>query len=162
MTDVIGEVYGKDTAKLFVKAGFFSMVLFLIFNFISNIVPFSKSFYMTDAYNQIFSLSFRFTLASLVAFIIGEYQDVLSFFFIKNKLGGKWFWLRSNLSNLWGQLIDSSIFFAIAFTGVYSLKVMVLTMIPWWLFKVAAGAFYTPLSYLGIRLLRGKEKKIAE
>ena len=27
-------------------------------------------------------------------------------------------------------------------------------MIPWWLFKVAMGLAYTPLSYLGIRWLK--------
>lgn len=153
-TDVIGEVYGRPTARLFVAMGFMSLIMFLAVNLLSNVMPVSEDFFMRDAYDQIFSVSFRFTLASLVAFIVGEYQDVFSFFFLKAKFGGKWFWLRSNLSNLWGQLIDSSIWFLIAFAGIYSPKTMLLTMIPWWLFKVGMGVVYSPLSYVGIWLLR--------
>lgn len=156
-TDVIGEVYGKATARLFVAMGFWSLVFFLIVNLLSNVMPVSPDFFMRDAYDQIFGLSFRFAAASLVAFVVGEYQDVFSFFFLRAKLHGKWFWLRSNLSNLWGQLIDSSIWFLIAFAGVYPLKTMVLTMIPWWLFKVGMGVAYSPLSYVGLRLLRKDE-----
>jgi hypothetical protein len=100
----------------------------------------------------------RFALASLAAFAIGEYQDVFSFFFLRAKLGGKHFWLRSNLSNLWGQLIDSAVWSLIAFAGVYPLKVIVMIIVPWWLFKFAMGVIYTPLSYLGIWFLRQEEK----
>ncbi|MDO8468243.1 MAG: queuosine precursor transporter [Candidatus Peribacter sp.] len=157
-TDVVGEVYGKAHARTFVRMGFYSMVVFLIFNALSNVMPASSEFRMPEAYNQIFGLSLRFTFASLVAFLIGEYQDVFSFFFLKAKMGGRHFWLRSNLSNLWGQFIDSAIWFAIAFIGVYPLKVIVLMMIPWWLFKFGMGVVYTPLSYVGIWLLRRPER----
>lgn len=162
MTDVIGEVFGKPTAKMFVKMGFYSMLLYLAFNLISNVMPVSKDFFMLDAYNQIFNLSFRFALASAVAFVVGEYQDVFSFFFFKAKFKGRWFWLRSNLSNVWGQLIDSVLWSSIAFLGIYPVKTIIMIIIPWWLFKVGMGVVYTPLSYLGIRLLKGKEKKTAE
>jgi len=156
MTDVIGEVYGKIMARKFVLMGFTSLVIFLFFNLIANLLPASPDFYQKEAYNQIFGLSLRFTIASLAAYIIGEYQDVFSFFFLKAKLGGKLFWLRSFFSNLWGQFLDSAIWFAIAFYGIYPFKTIVLIMIPWWLFKVAMGLAYTPLSYLGIYWLRGK------
>lgn len=154
-TDVIGEVYGKPLARTFVRLGFLGTALFLVFNLLSNQMPASPEFSMNPAYNQIFGLSLRFTLASLVAFIVGEYQDVFTFFFLRRVFKGKWFVLRSTLSNLWGQLLDSAIWFAIAFVGVYPLRVIVLTMIPWWLFKVGMGVVYTPLSYFGLRLLKG-------
>lgn len=156
MTDVIGEVYGKPTARLFVRMGFLSLVVYSVFNLVSNVMPNSPDFYLKESYNKIFSLSLRFTIASLAAFIVGEYQDIFSFFFLRKKFKGRWFWLRSNLSNLWGQLVDSVIWFAIAFIGVYPIQTIILILIPWWLFKFGMGAVYTPLSYLGIRLLRGK------
>lgn len=161
MTDVIGEVYGKPMAKMFVKMGFCGTLLYLAFNLLSNVMPVSKDFFMLDAYNQIFNLSFRFALASVVAFVVGEYQDVFSFFFFKAKFKGRWFWLRSNLSNVWGQLIDTVLWSSIAFLGIYPVKTIIMIIIPWWLFKVGMGVVYTPLSYLGIRLLKGREKKTA-
>lgn len=155
MTDVIGEVYGKKMAKNFVLAGVISIILFLIYSVLSSVVPWSNDgLWIKDGYNQIFGLSVRFSIASLVAFVIAEYQDVFSFFFFKNKFGNKHFWLRSNLSNIWSQLLDSSIFMIIAYVGVIPFKVIALIIVPWWMYKVFIGFLYTPLSYLGIYLLK--------
>jgi len=160
MTDMIGEVYGKKMAKNFVLAGVISILLFMFYSLISGITPWAdKALWAKEGYNQIFGLSFRFSIASVVAFVVAEYQDVLSFFFFKAKIGSKYYWLRSNLSNLWSQLLDTILFMSIAFigTGYYSGSVLIGMIIVWWLYKVLMGILYTPLSYLGIYLLRGKD-----
>ncbi len=158
-TDVIGQVYGKQMAKNFVWAGFISMLLFLFYSFISVISPWSQSgAWVKEAYNTIFGISFRISLASILAYIIAEYQDIIAFFFFKNKLNNKAFWLQSNLSNLWSQLFDTFVFMFVAFAGIYSFKTIILMSIPWYLYKVGMGIFYTPLSYLGINLLKYENK----
>ncbi|MFA6099772.1 MAG: queuosine precursor transporter [Patescibacteria group bacterium] len=155
MTDVIGEIYGKRIAKLFVLAGFIATVLFILYSFLSLAVPWSiDGEWARQGYNQIFGISIRIAIASLTAFLIAEYQDVISFFFFREKLGTKHFWLRSNLSNLWSQLLDTVIFMTIAFAGVYQTRTLISIIITWWLYKVAMGLLYTPLSYVGLRLLR--------
>ena len=159
MTDVIGEVYGKALAKQFVYAGFIAVIAFMIFNIISILLPWSAaSMWAHDGYNSLFGLSVRFSIASVLAFIIGEYQDVLAFFFFKAKQGANYFWLRSNLSNVWSQFWDTVIFMTIAFAGNphYSTHTLILMIIAWWIYKVIMGIVFTPLSYLGIRILRGK------
>lgn len=157
MTDVIGEVYGKQIAKFFVLAGFVTTALFIAYSLISLAMPWSpKGDWVRSGYNDVFGVSVRMAIASLVAFLIAEYQDVLSFFFFRQKFAGKFFWLRSFLSNLWSQLLDTVIFMVIAFAGVYSTRTLISIMISWWLYKVAMGIFYTPLSYLGIYLLKEK------
>ncbi|HEU0085973.1 MAG TPA: queuosine precursor transporter [Candidatus Paceibacterota bacterium] len=161
MTDVIGEVYGKKMAKNFVLAGIISIILFILYSAISSVMPWSeKGTWVKEGYNQIFGLSVRFSIASLMAFVIAEYQDVFSFFFFKKKFGDRFFWLRSNLSNIWSQLLDSTIFMLIAYVGILPLKTILLIIIPWWLYKVFIGFLYTPLSYLGVHLL--KEKNLNE
>ncbi len=162
MTDVIGEVYGKKMANNFVIAGIVSVTLFLFYSLISTVMPWAyEGLWVKEGYNQIFGLSARFAIASLVAFAIGQYQDVISFFFLKKHIGEKKFWLRSNLSNVWSELFDTIIFMSIAFIGVYPISTIILIIIPWWLYKVVMGFFYTPLSYLGINILRkyGNEKE---
>lgn len=155
MTDVISEVYGKKLAKLFVLTGFISTALFIAYSFISLAMPWADAgVWAKDGYNSIFGLSARIAAASLVAYIIAEYQDVLSFTLLKEKLGIKLFWLRSLLSNVWSQFLDSAIFNLIAFLGFYDFKVLLSITITWWLYKVVMGFLYTPLSYLGIYLLR--------
>lgn len=158
-TDVVGEVYGKKTARLFVIAGALSVALFLVYSAISTMAPWgSRALWMKDSYDQIFGLSARISIASLLAYVIGEYQDVLAFFFLKKTsgLGGKFFWIRSNISNIWSQFLDTTIFMLVAFYGVYPSKTLLLMIIPWWIYKVVMGLLYTPLSYIGIRLLQGK------
>ena len=155
MTDVIGEVYGKKMANNFVLAGILSIVLFLFYSLISTMMPWAEGgLWVKDGYNQIFGLSVRFSVASVVAFIIAEYQDVVSFFFFKKRIGENLFWLRSNLSNIWSQFFDSAIFMLIAYLGILPIRAILLIIIPWWLYKVAMGALYTPFSYLGIYILK--------
>jgi len=157
MTDVIGEVYGKKMANNFVLAGVISIVLFLVYSFISIITPWAKEgMWAQSGYNQIFGLSVRFSIGSLVAFAFGQYQDVISFFFLKKRIGEKYFWLRANLSNIWSEFFDSTIFMFIAYFGILPVKTIFLIIIPWWAYKIFMGFLYTPLSYLGISLLRGK------
>lgn len=165
MTDIIGEVYGKKIAKMFVLAGIISTALFILYSLISLALPWAKAgLWAKEGYNLMFGISARISVASLVAFAIGEYQDVISFFFFKKKIGEKMFWLRSNLSNLWSQFLDTVIFMLIAFLGVYDTHTLLILILTWWLYKVAMGALFTPLSYLGIKILKykGKEENINE
>jgi len=154
-TDVIGQVYGRAMAKNFVFAGLLSISLFMLYSLIALVMPWSSDgLKFKDGFNAIFNLSLRMSLASLLAFFIAEYQDVIAFFFFKKKFNNHAFWLQSNLSNLWSQLLDTTIFMLVAFIGVYSLKTITLIAIPWWLYKVTMGFLYTPLSYLGIYFLK--------
>ncbi|MCC6243521.1 MAG: queuosine precursor transporter [Gemmatimonadaceae bacterium] len=157
MTDVIGEVYGRRVARLFVLAGFVSTALFTLYTAVALAMPWSDTAAaLRSSYNQIFGLSARIAGASLLAFIVSEYQDVAAFFFFKRRLGERGFWLRSNLSNLWSQLLDTSLFMIVAFWGVYEVSALLRLVVSWWLFKVAMGVLYTPLAYAGVRLLRGR------
>ena len=84
MTDMIGEIYGKKMAKNFVLAGVISIVLFLFYSLISTSMPWAeKGLWVKDSYNQVFGLSARISIASLTAFFIAEYQDVIAFFFFQ-------------------------------------------------------------------------------
>jgi uncharacterized integral membrane protein (TIGR00697 family) len=155
MTDLIGEAYGKEMARMFVLAGVATTVLFMVYTTISLLTPWSESsHWLKEGYLQIFQSSLRISIASIAAFLIGEYQDVFLFFSLTKRFGHKWFWLRSNLSNLWSQWLDTVIFMVIAFAGVYPPKTLILIIIPWWLYKVCMGILYTPLSYLGLWLLQ--------
>lgn len=162
MTDVVGELYGKKVARFFVLAGFISTALFILYSIISLAVPWAEAgLWAKESYNTIFAVSLRISIASLIAYAVGEYQDVFMFFFFKKIWGEKYFWLRSNLSNLWSQLLDTILFMTIAFYGVYDTKVLLSIMLTWWLFKVLMGVAYTPLAYAGLWLLREPESRNA-
>ncbi len=158
MVDVIGEVYGKKVAKFFVLAGITSTLLWILYNFVSLAVPWSDTTHFAyGSYETVFGTSIRIAIASVVAFAVSQYQDVISFFFFKRvvKTGG--FAVRSNLSNLWSQFLDTVLFMVIAFAGVMPTDMLISVIFTWWAFKVAMGFFYTPLAYVGIKLLREKD-----
>jgi queuosine precursor transporter len=157
MTDVIGETYGKKVAKFFVLAGLISTALFIVYSLLSLAMPWSADgLWAKEGYNLIFGISTRIAIASLFAFLIAEYQDVLSFFFFRERMGQKNFWLRSLLSNIWSQFFDSVIFMLIAFLGIYSFGTLISVTITLWLYKVAMGFLYTPLSYAFLYFLKEK------
>ena len=154
MTDVIGEVYGKQLARYFVLAGFISTILFIAYSFLSLWMPWSPDgLWAQNGYNQIFGLTIRISIASVAAFGIAEYQDVFAFFFFRQRWNARYFWLRSMLSGVWSQFLDSTIFMVIAFAGVYATPTLINIILTWWAFKVAMGICYTPLLFLGKRLL---------
>ncbi|MEK9160995.1 MAG: queuosine precursor transporter [Patescibacteria group bacterium] len=157
MTDIVGEVYGKKIAKFFVLAGVIATLLWIAFTFLSLAMPWSSDGWAIGSYETVFGMSLRIAIASIVAFTIAEYQDVISFFFFKKTIGEGGFWLRSNLSNLWSQFLDTVIFMVIAFLGIYPLPVLASLIVTWWLYKVAMGLLYTPLAYVGIKLLKDKD-----
>lgn len=158
MTDVIGEVYGRRIARLFVLAGFVSTALFTLYSILSLALPWAAvSGRVQSSYDTVFGITGRIAVASLVAFIVAEYQDVVAFFFFKGRLGERKFWLRSNLSNLWSQLLDTALFMTIAFSGVYPNGELTRLVLTWWLFKVAIGVLYTPLAYAGVYLLKDSQ-----
>ena len=157
MTDVVGEVYGKRIARFFVLAGVISTALFTLYNIVSVLVPWAhEGLWIQANYDAVFGVTPRIAVASLVAFIVGEYQDVIMFFFAKARFAGSGFWFRSFVSNIWSQFLDAVLFMSIAFygAGVYPTSVLVSITITWWLYKVLMGLLYTPLAYVGIWLLR--------
>lgn len=159
MTDVVGEIYGKTVARQFVIAGFVSTLLFVTYTVLSDLMPWSGDKAATWAhgsYDVIFGISARISIASLLAFAVAEYQDVIAFFFFRKKFGSEHFWIRSNLSNIWSQFLDTVIFTVVAFAGIYPWTVIFGIIIPWWLYKVLMGFLYTPLSYVGLKLLKPK------
>lgn len=159
MTDIIGEVYGKRVAKFFVFAGIASTVLWISFTLLSLALPWADAEHWAHgSYETIFGITLRIAIASVIAFAVAEYQDVLSFFFFKAKLGEKFFWLRSTLSNIWSQFLDTVLFMVIAFYGVYANDTLFMLIITWWLYKVAMGFLYTPLAYVGIKLLKDNDR----
>ncbi|RJR13845.1 VUT family protein [Candidatus Parcubacteria bacterium] len=156
-TDVIGEIYGKKMARFFVRCGFIATALFLVYSLISISLPWAEAgLWAKESYETIFGVTIRIAIASLVAFAVAEFQDVYAFFLVRAKIGERFFWLRSLISNIWSQFLDSTLFMLIAFYGVYSNEAILRIIITWWLFKVAMGFLYTPLSYLALRLLREK------
>lgn len=162
ITDIVEEVRGKEATKVFVHAGFLSLCIAIFFVFVSTGLPPSPLYPHNEAYNYVFSNSMRMILASITAFLISQYHDILAFNFWKKKTNGRYLWLRNNLSTIVSQLLDSIVFTFIAFyratpdLGVASVFHMIL---PLWTLKIIFALLDTPFVYLGVRWLASEDVK---
>ena len=164
ITDVVGEVYGRKKANEFVKIGLISLCFLLFWQIFAISVPGAvpNEWYevFNESYNNVFGLTISFTIASIMAFLFGQYTDVLIFHIMKKFQKGKMMWLRNNVSTFFGQFIDSSVwafiaFFPLLLNGTFTFfSLYGIVIIPYWLAKVIVAMIDTPLAYLGVKWLR--------
>lgn len=116
MTDVIGEIWGKEQANQSVKLGFICQLVSLVLIGLAILLPVAPFADNQAEFKGIMAQSFRVVAASLVAYYCSQSWDVWVFHKIREKgTGNKW--LRNNLSTMTSQIIDTAIFITIAFIG---------------------------------------------
>lgn len=160
LTDVVVEVHGKERARSMVWSGLIVVALLFLFAVLAVHLPPSHRFSSSEsAYDKVFGLTARISLASLTAFAISEFLDVFIFAKLREKLHKKALWLRNNLSNFVSMFVDSLIFIFLAFYSFSygfgdNLSFLFGLIIPYWLIKCSLSVVETPLVYLGVRWLR--------
>ena len=160
VTDIIGEVKGHKDAALFVRMSIFMLVLLFVMTGISVKLPPHPTWDLQSQYQQVFGMSMRMSLASLVSFSVSQTIDIRIFMLFKKISGGKNLWLRNNISTMCSQFIDTVIFMFIAFyqlTPKFTISYVFALIIPYWIFKVIFALIDTPLCYLGVKWLSKKE-----
>lgn len=146
ITDVIGEIWGKEMANRAVKIGFICQLISLVLIGLSILLPVAPFADNQAQFVGIMKSSFRVVAASLVAYLVSQSWDVWLFHKLKEKCNGKHKWLRNNASTLTSQMIDTAIFITIAFWGVVpNIWVMILSQ---YLIKAAYALLDTIPFYL--------------
>lgn len=166
INDIIVEVYGVERARSMVRSGLIVVAGILLFSVIATLLPPSTRYMATEkAYDTIFGTSARIAFASLSAFTIAEFTDVLVFTKLREKLGKKSLWIRNNVSNIISQFLDTTIFMILAFYSFnqsFGGNAIFLSgiILPYWLLKCVMSGIETPFVYLGVSWLKEKKEKI--
>lgn len=146
ITDVIGELWGRDEANRTVRTGLLCQVISLVLIAAAIALPVAPFADNQAAFAGILGNTFRMVFASLVAYLASQTWDVFVFHLLKNKTDGKHKWLRNNASTMSSQIIDTLIFITIAFWGtVPNIWVMVLSQ---YVIKFCIALIDTPFFYL--------------
>jgi len=145
MTDILSEFFGKQAAKRAVWAGFLANIFFLLSLSVALIFPAASFWQNQDAFAAILGSTPRIILASIMAYIIGQLHDIWAFHFWKRITKSKYLWVRSCLSTIPSQFIDTLIFFSIAFYGVMPLIPL---MVSAFAIKAVIAILDTPMMYL--------------
>lgn len=108
-TDLTVRVFGASLAR---KIIFVVMIPALIISYLVSVIFFEGKFQGFGVLNEFNLFVFRIALASFVAYAVGQLMDI----FVFNRLRqGKHWWLAPASSTTFGSLIDTFIFFAVAF-----------------------------------------------
>ena len=71
---------------------------------------------------------------------------------------GKHLWMRTIGSTLIGELLDSIIFVAIAFSGLYAASILMVMALSNYLFKTMIEVVFTPFTYVVVNFFKKHEQ----
>jgi uncharacterized integral membrane protein (TIGR00697 family) len=148
VSDILNEVYGKNEARKAVYVGFFVLVMTTVIMQVTLMFIPDSSDTMAPHLTAIFGFMPRIALASLTAYICSQMYDVWMYAFIKKYHGRKLLWLRSNVSVIFSQLIDNTIFTLIAFYGIFSWDIILQIYVTSLMLKIIVSFVDTPFLYL--------------
>ena len=172
--DMINEVYGRRKTHLAIVIAFITQVLLITFiAMVSTLQP-AEFFKYEEAWQNLFGLSIRITIASWISFLICSNLDAYVFaklkkLTIEKELAFKYdtsvnpyVWLRSSVSDIIDLTLDSFIFATIAFLGVYDLATVFSIVIGQIVSKNVIGFLDNPWFVWYKRMLRDEIQETAE
>ncbi len=159
-TDIISEHFGKKAAyELIWKA--FSAILFLFLAQQSVLLlgNTDSSESASNAMDTLFNANARIVLVSLAGFIIIQRLDIWIYHWFYKKTRGDKLWLRNIGSTTISQLLDSILFFTMAFYGTIPNDVLISIILTAFIAKLIIALIDTPFIYLSYWI---KGKKLSD
>lgn len=155
--DILTEVYGYARSRKVVWAGFGALGFASFMAWVVIKLPPAQGWIHQAAYETVFGQTWRIVLASLLAFFSGEFVN--SFVLAKMKLftSGKFLWMRTIGSTIAGEMMDSIIFYPLAFYGFWPNDLLITVMLTNYVLKVSWEVLATPVTYKVVGFLKRKE-----
>ena len=119
MTDVIGELWGKEEAARTVKYGLIGQMMATVLIVLTRYIPAADS-NMQEAYVQLLGQNHIFVIGSMFAYYVSQTWDV----YIFHKIRSRWMkkqgnnknrWIWNNVSTATSQMIDTVLFTGVSF-----------------------------------------------
>jgi uncharacterized integral membrane protein (TIGR00697 family) len=163
--DILTEVYGYQRSRRVIWVGFACLALSVIIFWMVSAMPGEATWqgYAGDAaYGAILGgmSTGGIVLGSLAGYLTGEFTN--SFILAKLKVitEGRWLWLRTISSTLFGQFVDTVMFVAVASAlGVFPWSLFLTLTVSNYVFKCAVEMMMTPVTYLVVKKLKYVENE---
>lgn len=155
--DIFTEVYGYRKTSLVIWTGFAANVLLVLVSLAVVALPSPVFFQDAPAYQKVLGITWRLVLASLCAYLLGEFSNSAILSLLKKMTKGKFLWMRTIGSTLVGQGVDSFVFISIAFIGVMPLPALLSMIVTQYVIKVLYEAVFTPVTYGVVHLIKKHE-----
>jgi hypothetical protein len=157
--DILTEVYGFARSRKVVWAGFAALAYA---SFVAAVVvhmPPSPDWHGQDHLEAVFGSTWRTSLASLLAYTVGEFGNSFTLAKLKVKTEGRWLFLRFVLSTVVGEAMDTLIFYPLAFFGSWDNGLLLRVMLANYVIKVVWEILATPLTYQVVGFLKMREEE---
>jgi uncharacterized PurR-regulated membrane protein YhhQ (DUF165 family) len=176
--DVMTEVYGYANARRCVWVGFFALIFMAFMSFVVVAMPASPDWgcaasadalyaaavakagtgtICQSTYVSVFGSTWRIVAASLLAFWAGEFVNSYVLARMKVWSSGRHLWARTIGSTIFGEGVDSLIFYPVAFLGTWTTQSVLMVMVTNWAMKVLWEVVLTPVTYAIVGFLKHRE-----
>ena len=157
--DILTEVYGYARDRRVVWSGFAALLFAAFMATVVVHLPPADGWKDQPAVETIFGSTWRIVLASITAFWCGSFVN--SYVLAKMKIWtkGRWLWTRTVGSTLCGELVDSALFYTIAFAGRWEIGQLISVTATQYVLKSGWEIVATPLTYRVVGFLKRVEQE---
>ena len=151
--DILTEVYGYQRSRRVIWVGFACLALSAVIFAIVSAMPGEATWqgYAGDtAYNAILGgmSTGGIVFGSLAGYLTGEFTNSFILAKLKVLTEGRWLWVRTIGSTLFGQLVDTVMFVLVASAfGVFPWSLFLTLTVSNYVFKCVVEALMTPVTY---------------
>ena len=158
INDCVCEVWGYKKTRMLIWTGFAMNFFFVSLGAICDAIPGAPYWTNDEGFHAVFGLAPRIAFASFLAFICGSFVNAYVMSKMKLSSGGKNFSLRAVVSTIFGESVDSIIFFPLALWGVVPTEELPWLML-WQVFlKTAYEVVVLPLTIRIVRYVKRHEQ----
>ncbi len=159
--DVLTEVYGYARSRRVIWCGFAGLAFASFMSFVVVSLPPAPFWKNQAAYEIAFGLTWRIALASMIAYFAGEFVNSYVLAKMKIMTSGRWLWTRTIGSTLFGEGVDSLIFYPLAFygAGIIPDEKLPSVMVVQFIAKVSVEVVFTPVTYAVVGFLKRAEQE---
>lgn len=150
LTDVINDFYGKKGAQFVTRLGAAMATVAYLALVMTTALPIdASSYFQQDEFAKVLGGSAKLFVASILAYLLGQYLDIHVFQFWKRLTDSRHLWLRATGSTILSQLIDTITINTIFWGGVADKTPAWISakILREYLIKVAIAVLLTPLIY---------------
>jgi uncharacterized integral membrane protein (TIGR00697 family) len=158
--DILTEVYGYARDRRVVWSGFGALAFAALMSAVVVHLP-PADFWVSrqGAVEQMFGNTPRIIGASIVAFWCGSFVN--SYVLAKMKIwtSGRWLWTRLIGSTVCGELVDTALFYSIAFGGLWKNSDLISVALDQYVLKSLWEVVAVPVTYRVVAFLKRAEQE---
>ena len=160
--DILTEVYGYAHDRRAVWCGFGALAFAALMAFVVTSLPAAPGDYnsqLQSGLQVVFGNTWRIVMGSIVAFWAGSLVNSFVLAKLKILTQGRRLWMRTIGSTMAGELVDSSLFYMLAFYAIWPTEQVVQVAITQYILKTSWEVLATPMTYRIVAFLKRKENE---